>query len=90
MITSPSLRPPVTRLRYSLRRVPDSDRWLLIGIQGALTWFVASVNASGTWEAELIANDITGEHLTWTRPKTSRYGLSRQRSDSNEITKGGN
>lgn len=89
MITSPALRPPVTRLRYSLRRVPDSDRWLLIGIQGALTWYVSHVDATSNWEAEMLANDITGEELTWTRPKTSRYGLSRQRSDSNEITEGG-
>ena len=69
MITSPALRPPVTRLRYSLQRVPDSDRWLLIGIQGALTWYVSTVTAATNWEAELIANDITGEGSNLDSPK---------------------
>ena len=87
MITSPALRPPVTRLRYSLQRVPDSDRWLLLGFQGSLSWYVSHVTAASNWEAELIANDITGEDLTWTRPASSRY--SSQRSNSNEITEGG-
>ena len=83
MLTSPALRPPVTRLRYSLQRVPNSDRWLLIGIQGALTWYVSTVTATTNWEAEMLANDITGEDLTWSRPMPSRV------SNSNEITEGG-
>ena len=83
MITSPALRPPVAHLRYSLQRVPSSDRWLLIGIQGALTWYVSTVTATTNWEAEMLANDITGEDLTWSRPMPSRV------SNSNEITEGG-
>tara|TARA_R110000772_G_scaffold28081_2_gene71044 strand:- start:715 stop:927 length:213 start_codon:yes stop_codon:yes gene_type:complete len=68
--------------------VPASDRWLLIGIQGALTWYVSTVNCLSIWEAEILANDITGEDLIWSRSASDAFHGS-DRSQSSEITEGG-
>ena len=88
MIATTAPRPPVTRVRYVLERSSFVDGvWMLIGVQGAISWFVGNVRCLSVWEAELMANDITGEDLTWSRSASD--GHRTDRSQSSEITEGG-
>lgn len=91
MITSPALRPasprlrrPVSRIRYEIQRSHlIDDQWNLYGVaSGGCSWYVCGIDALNIWEAELIAGDIVGEPLTWTREEGDR-------TTSNEITEGG-